>query len=90
MNEEFASPSAGPAPRGGVFAQFVPTLPLLAGILAFLDVVVKGRELFHGPDVFFHIAAGQWMFAHGMLPSHDPFPILWRVRIGSSTSGSPN
>jgi len=44
------------------------SLALVAGLLALLL-----RTALFDPDYYWHIEAGRWIVAHGMLPSTDPF-----------------
>lgn len=46
--------------------------PLLFGLAGFLIPVLAGWGL-SDPDTYWHIAAGQWMLAHGAVLTHDPF-----------------
>src|SRR5713226_6761591 len=53
--------------------RFIPSWPLLLGLLAFARLLAERMSLLNDPDTYLHIAAGQWMLAHGALPTHDPF-----------------
>src|SRR5215470_12385781 len=48
------------------FVLFVPAIVMLT-IIAFAQKLAKDG------DVFWHIAAGQWMLDHGAVPHTDPF-----------------
>ena len=45
--------------------------PLLVPLVAFVLAVFSPAVL-NDPDTFWHLAAGQWIFAHGV-PTADPF-----------------
>jgi hypothetical protein len=53
--------------------RFVPSWPLIAGLLFFARLPAAGLALLHDPDTYLHIAVGNWMLAHRALPLHDPF-----------------
>ena len=53
--------------------RLVPSWPLLLGLLAFRRLLAERMSLLNDPDTYLHIAAGQWILAHGALPRHDPF-----------------
>lgn len=45
---------------------------MVLGSLAFLAVLASGAVRI-GPDTYWHIVTGQWIWAHGHVPRHDPF-----------------
>jgi len=49
--------------------------PLLMGLFSylFLYYFYYARAMLRDGDVYWHIAAGQWIFQHGALPTQDPF-----------------
>jgi hypothetical protein len=49
------------------------TAPILVAVFAYALMLASGRNLLHDGDTFFHIAAGNWIWAHGSVPSSDPF-----------------
>lgn len=51
----------------------MPSWPLVVGLFAFATAAARGARLLIDPDTFMHVAAGQWMLAHRMLPASDPF-----------------
>ena len=61
------------AARAAPLQRFVPSWPLIAGLLFFVRLLVARRALLNDPDTYLHIAAGRWMLAHHALPLHDPF-----------------
>jgi len=46
--------------------------PLLVAVFAYALMTVVGRRLLFDPDTYFHVAAGNWIWAHGV-PASDPF-----------------
>jgi protein-S-isoprenylcysteine O-methyltransferase Ste14 len=48
------------------------------GVASFAIVFPLGSYLLADPDTFLHVAAGQWMWAHGLVPSVDPFSATMR------------
>jgi hypothetical protein len=75
---EFAARDECPAaPRNAVHAaswqRWVPSLPLIVGLLFFARLIAARRALLNDPDTYLHLAAGRWMLAHKALPLHDPF-----------------
>ncbi|MGE5269788.1 MAG: hypothetical protein ACM3JG_08975 [Thiohalocapsa sp.] len=58
---------------GGGWAQFVPSWPLLVGLLVFARLLSARLALLNDPDTYLHIAVGRWILAHAALPVHDPF-----------------
>jgi hypothetical protein len=53
--------------------RFLPSWPLLAGLLFFARLLAARAALLNDPDTYLHIAAGRWILAHAALPLHDPF-----------------
>ena len=53
--------------------EFVPSWPLIVGLVFFIRALVQPMALLNDPDTYLHIAAGRWMLAHNALPLHDPF-----------------
>jgi hypothetical protein len=48
--------------------------PLVVAVLLMLGVVASpALRLLDDPDSYWHLAAGQWILAHGQVPLHDPF-----------------
>ncbi len=46
---------------------------LWVGVFAYAVMVSLGARLLADPDTFLHVAAGQWIWAHGAVPAVDPF-----------------
>src|SRR5205823_12438493 len=59
--------------RAGVWHRLFPAWPLIVGLAVFARLVAARTALLNDPDTYLHIAAGRWIWAHGALPSHDPF-----------------
>ena len=55
------------------FREFVPSWPLIVGLVFFVRALAQPMALLNDPDTYLHIAAGRWMLAHAALPVHDPF-----------------
>ena len=53
--------------------EFVPSWPLIIGLVFFIRALAQPMALLNDPDTYLHIAAGRWMLAHAALPVHDPF-----------------
>jgi hypothetical protein len=49
------------------------SLPLLAGLGVYTQVLGKADAVLHDPDTYWHIALGRWMIEHGTVPRHDVF-----------------
>lgn len=48
--------------------------PLLIGLIVFFSVLLnQSSQFLDDPDSFMHIAAGNWMMSHQLVPSFDPF-----------------
>lgn len=47
--------------------------PLIVGVLVYIYVFYAGSALLNDGDTFWHIATGQWILQHGVVPSVDPF-----------------
>jgi len=65
MSVEGAAPAGARVPAG------LGALWLGAGIYALLLIV--GERLLNDPDTYWHIATGRWIWAHGAVPTTDPF-----------------
>src|SRR6266481_1593763 len=61
------------ADRTGIGRRFVPSWPLIVGLVLFIRTLAQPTALLNDPDTYLHIAAGRWMLAHAALPVHDPF-----------------
>jgi len=48
-------------------------LPLVAAVVVYALLLAVGERLLNDPDTYWHIAAGRWIWAHGTVPSTDPF-----------------
>lgn len=59
----------------------LPSGPLVVALLAFVMTLTHPLSVLGDPDTYMHIAAGRWMFVHGVLPVHDPFSY---TRVGTS------
>ncbi len=49
------------------------SLPPIFALLALAAALAAPGKLLGDPDTYWHIAAGQWMLAHGAVPRADPF-----------------
>ncbi len=49
------------------------SLPPIFALLALAAALAAPGKLLGDPDTYWHIAAGQWMLAHGSVPRADPF-----------------
>lgn len=47
--------------------------PLFIAAFAYALMVAAAQSLLHDGDTYFHIAAGNWIWAHGRVPGTDPF-----------------
>jgi len=47
--------------------------PLLMALFGYVFAVALGKQLLVDGDTFWHIAAGEWIFQHGSVPTQDPF-----------------
>lgn len=52
--------------------------PFLVAVFAYALMLWSGPNLLHDGDTFFHIAAGNWIWAHGKVPVSDPFSFTMR------------
>jgi hypothetical protein len=52
--------------------------PLAVAAFAYLLMILIGKKLLGDPDTFLHIAAGNWIWAHGSVPPTDPFSFTFR------------
>lgn len=59
----------------GATRETAPTLAAPLGLAAVVYglLLVMGERLLNDPDTYWHIAAGRWIWAHGAVPSVDPF-----------------
>src|SRR5581483_151452 len=48
-------------------------LPATTLLLLYAVLLLGGERLLNDPDTFLHIAAGNWIWAHGSVPRVDPF-----------------
>ena len=62
-----------PEKAGSLSTRFIPSWPLLIGLIAFIRALAEPRALLNDPDTYLHIAAGRWIVAHLGLPFADPF-----------------
>jgi hypothetical protein len=65
--------AAVPARAGGAWARWLPSWPLVVGLLVLARALAQPMALLNDPDTYLHVAAGRWMLAHAALPSQDPF-----------------
>jgi hypothetical protein len=65
-----AVPANRPAARG---ATWLFSWPLLIGVGVYLFGVSRGSKLLQDGDTLWHIAAGQWIFQHGAVPTQDVY-----------------
>ncbi len=70
--EGVLDPTAVAVPRRSMLALAGISWPLLLGVAGSLAVVSLGLGL-ADPDVYLHVAVGQWMWLHAHVPTHDPF-----------------
>lgn len=70
--ESVLDPTVVAVPRRSILALAGISWPLLLGVSGFLAVVSLGLGL-TDPDVYLHVAVGQWMWLHAHVPTHDPF-----------------
>ena len=66
MSDQAIGSAAKPVPAQAAVAWLVS-----AGVYLLLQSV--GSRLLNDPDTYSHIAVGRWIFAHGTLPTTDPF-----------------
>jgi hypothetical protein len=82
LNELVAGPMAGnrPVTHGGGWQV---SWPLVTGMFSyvFLYQFYYAGALLRDGDVYWHIAAGRWMFEHGVVPGVDPFSHTMRGEI---------
>jgi hypothetical protein len=71
--EDLSGPVAASGLRHGNILRLIPSLPVLAGLFAFVVADVYWIRLIHDPDIYLHITAGKWMLAHWALPASDQF-----------------
>ncbi|HXZ67564.1 MAG TPA: hypothetical protein VEH07_03155 [Alphaproteobacteria bacterium] len=50
-------------------------LPVFAGALVFVLMIVAGGRLLNDPDIYWHITVGNWIAAHRAFPHADPFSL---------------
>jgi len=48
---------------------------LHVAIVVYGILIGFNQRLLNDPDTFFHIAAGRWIWAHGVVPTTDPFSL---------------
>jgi hypothetical protein len=65
-----ATTTAGSAPRAA--SSMAGLLPLFAAVGVLLVVLAVGGKLLNDPDIYWHIAVGDWIFGKGF-PEADPF-----------------
>jgi hypothetical protein len=68
VSRPVASPIAVPEQTGG--SPLANALWSFAGGLTFLSF---GYTIMQGSDLWWHLAAGRWLWSHGLLSLHDPF-----------------
>lgn len=69
-----ARPRRATSPQAGTWRRaLLPSWPLIVGLLAFAQVVMRPLFVLADPDSYLHIAAGRWIWLHRALPFHDPF-----------------
>ncbi len=68
----------GTAPVARAPSRPVQAIPLLVAVFAYALMLWSGRNLLHDGDTFFHIAAGNWIWAHAQVPTSDPFSFTMR------------
>ncbi|HKT16642.1 MAG TPA: hypothetical protein VJR47_01285 [Stellaceae bacterium] len=69
-------PAARAAARRGLSLDHA--TPLLVALFAYALMLWSAPKLLHDGDTFFHIAAGNWIWAHGQVPHTDPFSFTMR------------
>jgi hypothetical protein len=47
--------------------------PLWLGAAIYALLLIVGERLLNDPDTYWHIATGRWIWAHGAVPTTDPF-----------------
>ncbi len=52
--------------------------PLYVAVFVYVLMLCLGARLLVDPDTYFHIAAGDWIWAHHRVPSVDPFSTTMR------------
>ena len=50
-------------------------LPLFVGVLLFVLMILAGNRLLNDPDIYWHLAVGDWIAAHHAFPHKDPFSL---------------
>jgi hypothetical protein len=69
-----AEPSARPkSDRGSLIS-------LLLAVVLIPAVLGSSKTIFNDGDVSWHIATGQWILAHRLIPHSDPFSFTWGGR----------
>ncbi len=68
--ETAASPAGGET--AGTSRPIAGLLPLVAGAVIFLVLILAGANLLNDPDTYWHIATAEWIFANGF-PTTDSF-----------------
>ena len=70
--------------------RLLPSWPLIVGLAAFGRLLAEPMGLLNDPDTYLHIAAGNWILAHGALPLNDPFSLkIWAVLAPKNGKGGP-
>jgi hypothetical protein len=59
--------------RTSARSAWVFSLPLVAGMYAYLFSIHEGKKALLDGDTYWHIATGNWIFQNGAIPTHDPF-----------------
>src|SRR5579862_10005104 len=54
------------------------TTPLYVAVFIYVLTLCLGSRLLVDPDTYFHIATGNWIWAHDSVPSTDPFSATMR------------
>src|SRR3954454_22925444 len=52
-------------------------LPLFVAVLLIPAVLGSSQTIFNDGDVSWHIATGQWILDHRVIPHADPFSFTW-------------
>ena len=50
-----------------------PASPFWLGVAIYSLLLIVGERLLNDPDTYWHIATGRWIWAHGAVPTTDPF-----------------
>lgn len=71
LSEHGTAPAPPLAPATG--RSLTGLTPLAVAVFAYVLMLAIGKRLLGDPDTYLHIAAGNWMWAHGSVPPTDPF-----------------